>query len=126
MGHVLKKKNTHLRESINVECRIAVTLSRLATGNSLRMIEDVYGIGLNTTSIIMRECCEAIAIQQQPLVFPKPILTMMKEITSGFEALHDIIFILGPINVSHISILAPSHGLITYYNKKIHVCFKEL
>jgi hypothetical protein len=62
-GHVLKKKDTHLRENISVECRVAVNLSRLATRNSLRMIGDVYGIGLNTTSIIVRECCEAIRIQ---------------------------------------------------------------
>jgi hypothetical protein len=58
-----EEKNTHLKESINVECRDAVILSRLAIENSLRMIEDLYGIERNTTSIIVRECCEAIRIQ---------------------------------------------------------------
>jgi ABC-type Na+ transport system ATPase subunit NatA len=57
-----EEKNTHLRESISVECRDAVILSRLAIENSLRMIGDVYGIERNTTSIIVRECYETIRI----------------------------------------------------------------
>ena len=57
-----EEKNTHLRESISVECRVAVTLSRLTTRNSLRMIRDVYGIRLIIISIIMRECCKTIRI----------------------------------------------------------------
>ena len=50
------------------------------------MIGDVYRIGLSTTSIIVRECCEAIIIQLRPLVFPKPTLARMKEIAFGCEA----------------------------------------
>ena len=118
LGPVLKKKDTHLRENISVECKVAVTLSRLATGYSLRMIGDIYGIRLSTTSKIMRECCEAIRIQLRPLVFPKPTLVRMKDIASGCEALHDIPFILGAIDDNHIPILASFHDPIAYFNKK--------
>ena len=98
LGPILKKKDTYLRDSISVECRVAVTLSRLATRNSLRMIGDIYGIGLSTTSKIVRECCEGIKIQLRSFVFLKPTLAKMKDIAFGFEALHDIPFILGAID----------------------------
>lgn len=114
----MKKKNTRFRESISVECRVAVTLSRLASGNSLSMIGDVYGIGLSTTSTIVRECCEAIKTHLRPLVFPKPTLARMKEIANGFEALHDIPFILGAIDGIHIPIITPSYDPVAYYNRK--------
>ena len=74
LGHVLKKKDTHLRQSISVERRIAITLARLASGNSLQMVGDLFGVGLSTSSIIVRECCEAIRIHLRPLVFKKSTL----------------------------------------------------
>ena len=118
LGPILKKKDTHFRESISVERKIAITLSRLATGNSLQMIGDLFGVGLSTTSIIVRECCKAIRIHLRPLVFKKPTLPWMKEISKGFEALHGIPFILGAIDGSHIPILAPSHDPVAYYCHK--------
>jgi len=74
LGPVLKKKDTHLRESIIMERRIAIIFSRLATDNSLQMVGDLFGVGLSTTSIIVRECCEAIRIHLRPLVFKKSTL----------------------------------------------------
>ena len=68
-GHVLKKNDTRMRDGISVEKRVAVTLSQLATGNLLIMIAELYGIGVGTTSTIVRECCEAIKIHLRPLVF---------------------------------------------------------
>lgn len=42
---------------------------------------------------------------------------MMKDIAYGFEALHDVHFILGTINDYHIRILSPSHNLLAYKNR---------
>ena len=108
LGPVLRNKNTKLRKSITIECRVAVTLSQLATRNILTMTGDLFGIGLNTTSVIVRECCEAIRIYLQPLAFKKAILAVMRGIAWGFETLHGIPLILGAIDGSHIHILAPS------------------
>ena len=117
-GAYFEEKDTHFRENICVKCRVAIILSRLATDNSLRMIGDVYNIGLNTTSTIVRECCEAIRIHLQPLVFPKPTFARMKVIACGFEALHNIHFILRTMDDSYISILASSYNPVAYYNRK--------
>jgi len=67
LGLVLKKKDIHLKESISVEHKIAITLFQLATSNSLQIVGDLFRVGLNTTSIILRECCEAIRIHLRPL-----------------------------------------------------------
>jgi len=118
LGPIMKKEDTHLRQSIPVECRVAVTLCRLATGNTLMMISDLFGIGVSTTSEIVRECCEAIRIRLKPLVFKKPTLVRMKNIASEFEALHGIPLVIGAIDGSHIPIIAPPHDPTSYYCRK--------
>ena len=115
LGLVLEKKNTHLRDSISVECRVAIILYRLGSGNTLIMIADLFGLGESTTSIIVRECYEAIRILLKPLVFKRPILVWMKKITTEFEALHGIPLIIKAIDGSHIPIIAPSNDLVSYY-----------
>ena len=69
LGPVLGKNNTYFRDSISVECKVAITLYCLGSGNTLIMIANLFGIGESTTSIIVRECCEAIRILFKPLVF---------------------------------------------------------
>jgi len=79
------------------------------------MIGDLFEVGLSTTSIIVRECCEAIIIHLRPLVFKKPTLDWMKQIAKDFQALHGIPFILGAIDSSHIPMEASFHDHVVYY-----------
>ena len=115
LGPVLKKKNTHLKDSILVECKVVITLYCLGSGNTLIIIADLFGLGENTTSIIVRECCEVIRILLKPLVFKKPTLVWMKKIVAQFEALHGIPLIIGTIDGNHISIIAPIHDPVSHY-----------
>ena len=82
------------------------------------MIVDLFGLGESTTSIIVRECCEAIRIFLKPLVFKNPILVWMKKIVVEFEALHRIPLIIGAIDGNHIPIIAPIHDPVSYYCRK--------
>ena len=118
LGLVLGKKNTRLRDSVSVECRVAITLYRLGSGNTVIMIADLFGLGESTTSIIVRECCEAIRILLKPLVFKRPTLVWMKKIDAEFEALHGIPLIIGAIDGSHIPIIAPSNNPVSYHWRK--------
>ena len=95
LSPVLKKNDTRMRDGILVEKRIVITLSRLATRNSLIMIADSYVIGVSTTSTIVRECCEAMKIHLRLLVFRKPTLFAIKMIATEIEALHGIPIVLG-------------------------------
>jgi hypothetical protein len=42
----------------------------------------------------------------------------MKQIALKFEALHIILYIIGAIDGSHISIIAPPYDLVSYYCQK--------
>ena len=44
LGPSIKKFDTPMITSVNVDTIVVVTLARLATGNTLSMIEDLYGI----------------------------------------------------------------------------------
>ena len=118
LGPVLGKKNTRLKDSVSVECRVAITLYCLGSGNTLIMIADLFGLRESTTSVIVRECCEAIRILLKPLVFKKPTLVWMKKIAVEFEALYGIPLIIGAIDGSHIPIIAPSNNPVSYYCRK--------
>ena len=74
LGPILGKKNTHLRDSILVECRVVIILYHLGSGNTLIRIADLFGLGESITSIIVKECCEAIRILLKPLVIKKTTL----------------------------------------------------
>ena len=112
---VLGKKNTYLRDSILVEYRVAIIVYHLESDNTLIMIVDLFGLGGSTTSKIVRKCCEAIRILLKRLVFKKSILVWMKKVAAEFEALHEIQFIIGAIDDSHIPIIVPIHDLVSYY-----------
>jgi hypothetical protein len=58
-------------------------------------------------SIILREFCVTIKNHLEPLVIPKFTKKKFKEITSSFEHLHRIPYILGAKNDSHVPIIAP-------------------
>ena len=118
LGPVLGKKNTRLRNSVSVECRVAITLYHLGSSNTLIMIADLFGLRESTTSIIIREYCGAIRILLKPLVFKRPTLVWMKEIAAKFEALYGISLIIGAIDGSHIPIIAPINDPVSYYCQK--------
>jgi hypothetical protein len=82
------------------------------------MCVKVHGIAKSTTSIIMREFCITIKNHLEPLVIPKFTKKLFKEITSSFERLHGIPYILGAINDSHVPIITPKKNPKSYYCRK--------
>jgi len=52
------------------------------------------------------------------LVFKKPALHWMKQISIDFESLHRIPYIIGAIDGSHIPIIAPKVDPTSYYCRK--------
>ena len=102
----IRKKNTQMNESIDVQTRVALILSRLATGNSLSMIGDLYKKAMSTTFVIVSQCCEAIKKHLLPHVIEKMTFENMKKKTTEFNFLQDIFYIIGAIDGSHIPIVA--------------------
>jgi hypothetical protein len=65
------KISTPMNQTIDVDTCVAITFTRLATGNTLSTIANLYGIIKSTTSVIVRKCCEAMKMHLKPLVFEK-------------------------------------------------------
>jgi hypothetical protein len=114
----LARKDTHLRESISLETRVAISLSRLSTGNTLQMCGEVYGISRSSASIIIKEFCVAIKKHLKPLVIRKQTESSLRAMAAEFEKLHGIPYIIGAVDGSHISIIAPPIDPTSYYCRK--------
>jgi hypothetical protein len=116
------------KKHIPMEARIVMALTRLGSGNSSPMCVKVHGIAKSTTSIIMREFCVTIKNHLEPLLIPKFTKKNFKEITSSFECLHGIPYILGAINDSHVPIITPKKNLNHIIVEKVCTTheFKEL
>lgn len=56
----IKKSNILMTASNDVETKVVVTLARLAIGNTLSMIGDLYGIDDIIMPIIVQVCCKII------------------------------------------------------------------
>jgi hypothetical protein len=87
---------------------VTMILTKLGSGNSLQICGEVYGIAESMASIILREFCVANRKHLKPLVIPKLTKNKIKEITTCFECLYKIPYILGAINGGHVPIIAPS------------------
>lgn len=94
-----------------MEHKITIIFSRLASDKLLHMVGNLFEIRLYTTSIIVRECCEAINIHLI-YFFNKPALVWMKQIAKGFETFYNIQFILRAIDDHHNLILESSYNFI--------------
>ena len=117
---MLQRGETRMELGIDVETQVVVTLSRLSTGNTLRMCGEIYGLAESTTSIIVRECCEAIKVLVEPLVFLKLTKERIQIMTSEFEKVRGISYIIGVVDGSHVPIIAPKIDPASYYCRK---CF---
>jgi hypothetical protein len=117
-----------MRAAIFVETRITVSLCILDTGNGLLLIGEVYGIAECTPSCIVREFCKAVAKHLLRVLIQFPSESQLKVLTSQFKALHEIPYIVGTIDGSHIHVLGPIIGgrIITVINHSTQQFYKEL
>ena len=83
---------------------------------------EIYGIAKSTVSIIVREFYAAVEKHLKPLVIEKQNASSMQRISSEFEALKGIPFVIGAMNGSHIPIIAPNLDPISYYCRKGFYC----
>ena len=118
LGPFLKKQKTRLRTPIPVEDRIAMSLARLGTGDGLRVIGEVYGVAESTISIIVRDFCKMVRLHLQKIFIQIPNEDKFRVLARDFERLHNIPYIIGPIDGSHIPVLAPVIGGEDYYCRK--------
>ena len=104
-----------MRETISVESRIAMSLQRLRTENTLCTVGEVYGVAESTITNIVRIFCKLVRVHLQGTFVQFPNPARFRVLAKEFEALHGIPYIIGAIDGSHIPILAPIIGGEDYY-----------
>jgi hypothetical protein len=114
----LHRQNTNMRTAIPVQIKVAVSVSRLATGNSMQSIADLYKIGLSTAQVAVRQFCSAVKTILLRKFIQWPSIAVMAKYAEDFEGLHGIPYVVGAVDGSHIPVVAPRLHAADYYNRK--------
>ena len=114
----LQRRDTRLRLAIPVHVKVAVAISRLATGNSMQSIADLYRIGLSSSQVAVSQFCVAVKthLLQNFIKWPTPVI--MEKYARDFQDIHGIPYVVGAVDGSHIPIVAPRLHAADYYNRK--------
>ena len=107
-----------MRFAIPVQVKVAVSIIRLASGNSMQCIVDLYKIGLSSSQQAISQFCGAIKkiLLRKFISWPGP--ATMDRYVQEFQDLHQIPYVVGAIDGSHIPIIAPRLHAADYYNRK--------
>ena len=117
LQNYISKQQTHLRETVGVDKRIAITLWRLATNIEYRSIAQLFGLGRSTVCTIVLETCKVITEFLLPKFVKMPQDESCKEVIDGFDRL-GFPQTVGAVDGTHISIIRPIEDASDYYNRK--------
>jgi hypothetical protein len=107
-----------MREPVEIERRVAVTIWRLATNIEYRTLGKSFGLGRCTVGKTVLETCEAIAqnLLQVYVQFPKD--QVLSQVMHGFENKSGFPQTAGAIDGAHIPIIRPQENVTNYFNHK--------
>ena len=120
----IEKQNTFWREAITVEKRIAVAIWRLSNGNSYRVSNKVFEIGLSIACKLLAEFFTAVChLVPQFTSFPKNGRETAREIQK-FRVFTECLIpqAVGAIGGTHVEIICPVvtvKWIIIHQNKSI-------
>ena len=115
---LIARQNTHLRQCVSTEHRVAITLRVLATTCEYRSVAHLFGVVRNTVSVIVQETCAAIVECLQPVYVQFPTEDELKAVIQGFKEKMGVPQCVGSIDGSHIPVTPPAMNHTDYYNRK--------
>ncbi|MCO5569863.1 hypothetical protein L7F22_023577 [Adiantum nelumboides] len=115
----MQKKTTNFRAAVSIEDRVAIALSRLATGDGLMGLDDTYGCAKSTCCGIVLDFCKAIVTSGLRNMYIRwPSQFRLATLAREFEVARGIPFVVGAIDGFHIPIIAPRDNHVDYFNRK--------
>jgi len=117
------KKDSKWRKAIAVDTKVAIAITRLASGSPLYIIDDSFRVGISIVHKIVLEFCHSLKKNCRDVFIQWPSPSQLSDISQHFETLHGIPYIAGAIDVSHIPIIAPTEHVADYYCKKVSLYF---
>ena len=91
----LQRQDTSMHLAIPVQVKTVVSISRLATGNSMQCIADLYRIGLSSSQLAVSQFCSAIKKYLLAKFISWPSPSIMERYAQEFEDLHGIPYVMG-------------------------------
>ena len=114
----ISKQCTTMREPIELERRVAVTIWRLATNVEYRTLGELFGLGRSTVGKIVLETCEAIAQHLLQVHVRFPTGQTLKQVIHGFDAKSGFPQVAGAIDGTHIPSIRPQVNATDYISRK--------
>ncbi|XP_011858800.1 PREDICTED: uncharacterized protein LOC105556330, partial [Vollenhovia emeryi] len=116
---LIKRQDTHLRESISPAERLVVTLRHLATGETQESLSYSFRLGQSTISGIIKDTCRALisVLQEKHLKFPDSELAR-KVIAHDYMDRWNFPNCLGAMDGKHCLIDPPLQSGSSYFNYK--------
>ena len=99
---------------------MAIALWRLGTNLEYRSIGHLFGVGLSSVFVAVREVCEAIVDILLPRYIRIPPGDNICRVVDGFNLRWGFPQCIGAIDGTHIPIIAPKENALDYFNRKGH------
>ena len=112
------RRDTNMRLAVPVQVKVAVSITRLATGNSMQCIADLYKIGLSTSQLAVSQFTRAVKSVLLKTYIRWPTVSVMEKFAEEFQDIHGIPYVVGAVDGSHIPIVAPRLHAADYFNRK--------
>ncbi|XP_018398799.1 PREDICTED: putative nuclease HARBI1 [Cyphomyrmex costatus] len=119
LSPLIKRQDTHLRDSISPAERLAVALRHLATGETQESLSYSFRLGQSTISGIIKDTCRALVsvLQDKYLKFPDSKLAW-KAVAYDYMERWNFPNCLGAMDGKHIRIDPPLQSGSSYFNYK--------
>ena len=117
----LERRDTQFRRAIPIAKRVAISLWRLATGNSFRTVAKTFAVGNSTAVQITKEfCIELTRLSTRFIKFPQTRRDTAKAIEEfKMDYQTEIPHVVGALDGTHIPISAPYvEAKVDYYSRK--------
>ena len=110
----VQKKNTKYHLAIPIIVRVVCTLFKLSHGASLFICSEMFAIGRNTVSLVLREVVQAINVTLRSEI-TRPTGEKMLQTEAAFQELCGLLGVLGAIDGTHVSINKSRFGAADYF-----------
>ena len=117
----MRKEDTYFPKTISIQKRVACALWQLSTGNSYRVVSNVFGVGRSTVSQIMKEFCKILCKKSSRFKkFPKTRMEVALEIQKFQDSVNcKIPQTVGGIDGTRIEINSSTgDNKMDYFNRK--------
>ena len=114
----ISRRDTVLRDCINVEERVAITIWKLATNIEYRALSELFAFGKSTVCKIVNDTCQQIVINLLPKYVKISKGERLKEVLDGFETTKGFPQAVGAID----GIVCPNSvfGLLLLVQENMH------